>query len=318
MAAGHADFDALLSTTLDNYRDTLEDNLSTQVPLWHFLKENGRITKRGGAKVIEPLLYGSNTTSKTYSDYEALDFTPQEGITAAEFEWRQHAVVVRISGIEEAKNAGKYAVVDLLQAKVEQAEISAVEDFDVMFHGDGTGNTGKNFLGTDALIGDQSSAVTTVGGIDCTDPDNAWWRSYVDRTAGVLTIEDMTHAFHMASRNRVAPQYGETTLELFEAYNAQLQANQRFTDPKTAEAGFRNLVFQGVPLMWSDNIASGSVEFINPKFLRLNQLGDTWLKNGKFVEDELSDSKSSKILSYGQLSVSNRKLAGSRLEDRTA
>lgn len=318
MVDANPNYDALLSTTLDNYRDTLEDNLSKNVPLWHFLKTQGRVTKKGGNKVVEQLLYGKNTTSKTYSGYETLTMTPQDGVTAAEYEWRQHAVVVNISGIEEAKNSGEYAVIDLLQSKIEQAEISAIDDFDIMFHGDGTGNSGKNFLGTGALIGDASSSVTTVGGIDATDSDNAWWRSFIERTAGALTIEDMTHCFHMASRGQESPKYVESPLDLFESYNAQLQANQRFTDPKTAEAGFRNLAFQGIPFIYGDHATAGTVEFVNPKFLRLATLGDTWLKNGKFQEPDDQDSRSCKILSYGQLTCSNRKLAGSRLENRTA
>lgn len=317
MAAGNTNFDALLSTTMDNYRDTLEDNLSQNVVLWHFLKENGRITKRGGAKIIEPILYGPNDTAGSYELYDPIAIDAQEGMTAAEFDWKQHAVTVAIAGIEEAKNAGEYAVVDLLQSKIEQAEITAIDQFDVMFNGDGTGNSGKDFLGLSALIGDENG-VAVVGGIDCTDADNDWWRSYVDDTAEALTIEDMTHAFHMAVRGREMPKYGQTTLALFESYNAQLQANQRFTDPKTAEAGFQNLTFQGKPLVWGENVPTGTVTFVNPKFLRLNVLGDKWLKNSPFTSPETVDARYSKILSYGQLSVSNRKLAGSRLESRTA
>lgn len=318
MTAGNTNYDTLLSTTLDNYRDTFDDNLSKDVVTYHFLKKNGRVkTLSGGAKIVEPLMYGSNSTAKTYSLYDSLDYTPQDGMTAAEFEWRQHAVTVIIAGIEEAKNSGPEAVIDLLDAKVQQAEISAIQSFDVMFNGDGTGNSGKNFLGLGALIGDASSSITTVGGIDASDSDNAWWRSYIKRSVGALNLEDMQRAFYGASRGTVSPEWGQTTLDVFLEYNALLQANQRFTDPKTAEAGFQNLTFHGKPIVWGPNVPSGTLTFANSKFLRLNKLGDTWLKPSKFRELEGKDARSSRILSYGQLTISNRKLGGSRLEDIT-
>lgn len=314
----NVNFDTMLSTTMNNYRKTMEDNLSKNVPLWHFLKQSGKVNKGGGVKIIEPILHGPNTTAGSYAGYDILPLTPQEGVSAAEYDWKQHAVTVIISGIEEAKNSGEHAVVSLLQTKIEQAEITAIDQFDVMFNGDGTGNSGKNFLGLKAIIGDNASTVTTVGNINCTTAGNEFWRSYVDRVAEQLTIEKMTKAYHQAVRGRNQPKYAQTTLALFESYNAQLQVNQRFTDPKTAEAGFQNLTFQGKPLMWGDNNEAGVVMFVNTDFLRLNTLGDTWLKNSKFTEPDDQDARSCKILSYGQLSCSNRKLAGSRLEGKTA
>jgi len=41
--AGNANFDALLSTTLANYRKQLTDNVFTARPLTYFLMDKGRI-----------------------------------------------------------------------------------------------------------------------------------------------------------------------------------------------------------------------------------------------------------------------------------
>lgn len=314
----NTNFDAILSTTLANYRDTLEDNLSKNVPLWHFLKKEGRVNRKGGEKAVEQIMFGKNPNSKTYSDYETLDLTPAEGISAAEYPWKQHAVTVAISGMEEAKNEGKHAVIDLLQSKIEQAETTAIDDFDVMFWSETVGNSGKDFNGLGLLIGDENSTVTTVGGIDCTDPDGEFWQSFVERTAGTLSVADMTDTYLRAVRGTDRPKFGATTLELWQAYNNALQANQRFTDAKTAEAGFHNLLFQGAPLLWGDNVPEGTMTFVNPKYLRLAILGDNLLRAGKFDSPSDLDARYAKILTKGQLTTSNRRLAGSRLEGRTA
>jgi hypothetical protein len=75
--AVNANFDALLSTTLANYRDKLTDNVFTARPLTYWLSEKGRIrTESGGTKIVEQLIYGQNDTVKSYSGYETLSLTP--------------------------------------------------------------------------------------------------------------------------------------------------------------------------------------------------------------------------------------------------
>jgi len=87
--AGNASFDSLLATTLANYRDQLTDNIFTARPLTYFLMDKGRIRMvDGGTKIVEPLIYGTNSTVASYSGYDTLSLTAQEGISAAEYDWK--------------------------------------------------------------------------------------------------------------------------------------------------------------------------------------------------------------------------------------
>ena len=109
-------FDQLLATTLANYRDQLTDNVFTARPLTYFLTDKGRIRMiDGGTKIVEPLIYGTNSTVSSYAGYDTIGLTAQDGITAAEFEWKQYAASIAISGIEEAKNNGDQAILNLLE-----------------------------------------------------------------------------------------------------------------------------------------------------------------------------------------------------------
>src|SRR4051812_3452539 len=153
MVVANPNYDAILSTTLANYRDKLEDNISTRVGLWWWLKEKDRVrTVSGGQKIVEQLLYALNPTGSSYQLYDTIAVTASAGITAAEYPWKQHAVTIAIAGIEEAQNSGEAAIIDLLAAKTKQAEMTAAEQFETMFLSDGTGNSGKDFLGLGALI----------------------------------------------------------------------------------------------------------------------------------------------------------------------
>ena len=59
----------------------------------------------GGESIVEHLLYGLNSTVKSYSGSEVLDTTLQEGMTIARFNWKQYAVTVGITGLERRSNS---------------------------------------------------------------------------------------------------------------------------------------------------------------------------------------------------------------------
>jgi len=81
----------------------------------------------GGVKIVEPLIYGTNGTVGSYSGTDTISLTAQSGITAAEYDWKQYAASIAITGIEEAQNNGEQEVINLLEAKIMQAEESIRE-----------------------------------------------------------------------------------------------------------------------------------------------------------------------------------------------
>jgi hypothetical protein len=281
--------------------------------------DKGRIrTESGGTKLVEQLIYGENSTVKSYSGYEPLLLTPQEGISAAEYDWKQYAASIAISGIEEAKNNGEHAIIDLLEAKIMQAEESLREGFNRMFFADGTGNSGKDWNGLGNLVG-----TTAVGGIDpVLDPTNSWWTSYVDSGSGgttgdPLSLLDMATAYNSTSVGNDHPDVILTTQTLFEKYESLLQPQLRYTDTKTADAGFQNLLFKSAPIMYDVHAPEGTMFFLNSKYIKLVGHSDKWFKQTEFVRPENQDARFALIMCYGNLVVSNRAKQG-KLTGRTA
>ena len=309
---GNANFDALLSTTLANYRDKLTDNVFTARPLTYWLSDKGRIrTESGGTKIVEQLIYGQNDTVKSYSGYETLSLTPQEGISAAEYDWKQYGASIAISGIEEAKNNGEHAIINLLEAKIMQAEESMREGFNQMFFSDGTGNGGKNWNGLGNLV----EAGNTVGGIDSST--ELWWKSYEENTAEALSLLKMATAYNSVSVGNDHPDVILTTQTLFEKYESLLQPQLRYTDTKTADAGFQNLLFKSAPIMYDVHAPAGTMYFLNSKYLKLVGHTDKWFAQTEFVRPENQDARFALIMCYGNLVCSNRKKQG-KLTGKTA
>jgi hypothetical protein len=312
MASANSNFDTLLSTTLANYRDQLTDNIFTARPLTYTLMEKGRIRMlNGGTKIVEPLIYGLNNTVGSYGGYDTLNLAPQEGISAAEFEWKQYAASISISGIEEAKNNGEQEIINLLEAKIMQAEESMREGFNTMFFGSGTGNSGKDWNGLGNLV----ESGNTVGNIDSNT--YTWWKSYEENTSTALTLAQMATAYNSVSVGNDHPDTLLTTQTLFEKYEALLQPNLRYTDTKTADAGFQNLLFKSAPVMYDTGCTAGTFYFLNSKYLTLVGHTSKWFDQTAFIRPEDLDARYALIMCYGNLTVRNRAKQG-KLTAKTA
>jgi len=312
--AGNTNFDALLSTTLANYRSQLTDNVFTARPLTYFLMDKGRIRMlNGGTKIVEPLIYGQNSTVASYSGYDTISLTAQEGISAAEYEWKQYAASIAISGIEEGKNNGEQEIINLLEAKIMQAEESMREGFNQMFFADGTGNSGKDWNG----LGNIVEASGTVGGINRATAGNEFWRSYEENTAEALSLAKMATAYNSVSVGNDHPDMVLTTQTLFEKYEALLQPQLRYTDTKTADAGFQNLLFKAAPVVYDVHCTAGVVYFLNSKYLSLVGHSGKWFAQTEFVRPENLDARYALIMCYGNLTCRNAAKQG-KLTAKTA
>ena len=308
MAAGNADFDQILSTTLKNYIPKLADNVFTARPLFYALT-NGQTLRRisGGAKIVVPIIYGTNSTAGSYAGDDTIAITAQTGISAAEYSWKQYAASVTINGIEEAKNNGEAEIIDLLEGKVMQAEETIIQNMNTMFWGDGTGNASKDMNGLNKLVG----TGLTVGGIDATDVANDWWRSDLTNQAGVLTIAAMAKTYNNVSVGNDQPTIIISDQDEYEAYEALLQPNLRYTDARVADAGFQNLLFKGAPVTFdSDTNLDTKMFFLNTKYIRLVAHTETWFQTTPFVRPTNQDARYAQILCYGELTTSNRARQG--------
>lgn len=315
MAAGNANYDAILSTTLKNYRPTLEDNVFNQRALTNWLKDKGRIeTATGGAKLVVPLVYGKNSTSGSFGMWDTLPTTPQEGISAAEFSWKQAAVSIAIAGLEEAMNSGSEQVIDLLQSKIMQAEESLNETFNGFFFGDGTGNTSKDFNGLKNIVASDTSdsaAYAALGGITADSTTNAFWRSYVEATSTPLTLAILSTMWDgIAQGTNQTPDFLITTSALWEKYESLLQPQLRYSDPKTADAGFTNLLYKGAPVCLDIDCTSGTLYALNSKYLKLKRHGSKWFSNTPFMRPPNQDARYAQIICYGELVTSSRRRLG--------
>jgi len=311
--AGNPDFNALLSTTLQNYQPTLVDNIFKDLVLLNHLNERGRVqVEEGGTSIVEPLMYAVNNTVSSYSGYDAIDLTPQDGISAAEYQWKQMAASIAISGIEEAKNRGTEAIIKLLNAKIQQSEMSLKSSLNDMLYSNGTGNGGKDFNGLGNIVATQNN---TVGGIDSTT--NTWWNPTQATTmAATLSLVNMADVYNRASKGSDVPDLIVTNNSLYEKYESLLTPNVRYQDVAKANAGFQNLMFKQTPMVFDLALATDTSDapmyFLNTKYLKLTGMTGHWFATTDFQKGTVAgvDARYALVMAFGELTCSNRSRQG--------
>ena len=310
--AGNPDFNAILSTTLQNYQPTLVDNIFKDLVLLNHMNAKGRVQmEEGGTSIVEPLMYAVNGTAGSYSGYDAIDLTPQDGISAANYQWKQMAASIAISGIEEAQNRGTEAIIKLLNAKIMQAEMSVKSDLNSMLYGDGTGNGNKDFNGLGNIV---ATVNNTVGGIDASS--NTWWNPYQDVSASTLSLVDMGKVYNNASKGNDTPDIIVTNEDLFSKFESLLTPNTRYQDVSKANAGFQNLMFKQTPVVFDLALAADTsaapMYFLNTKYLKLVGMNGHWFNTTDFQSGTVAgiDARYALVLAFGELTCSNRSRQG--------
>lgn len=275
MASPNSSWTDILTTTLYNRTKKLADNVSDSTAILSRLKEKGRIrTVSGGEAILQELEYAETTNAMWYSGYEQLAINPQELFTAAEFAWKQAAASVIISGLEMLKNAGPERQINLLRARVSNAEKSMVNMVAGGMYSDGTGSSGKTIGGLQLLVAD--TPTNTVGGISGTT--YSWWKnvaydlSSLGSTASSTNIQThMNRTYVQVCRNNESPDLILTDNVYYTAYLGSLQTIQRITNDKMAQAGFQNLKYMGADVVLDGgrggNCPASHMYFLNTDYL---------------------------------------------------
>lgn len=243
----------IVATTIQNRSGKLADNVTQNNAVLQRLKARGNVRPfSGGNVILEEIMYTDSSTNNTnsYSGYELLNIAPNSPISAAQFDIKQYASAVTISGLEMLQNSSKEQIINLLEGRIQVAEAQLMNRISGDLYLDGTGNGGKNVTGLAAAVADAPSS-GTYGGID--RATWSFWRnvSYDATTDGGAAASASNIQTYMTS---VAIQLvrGTDKADLIIADNnyykffvASMQAIQRVTSEESAGAGFASLKFYG-------------------------------------------------------------------------
>src|SRR3990167_2786317 len=98
---GPTNVDALLTTTrsvISEAREFLNDAIFNRITLLKWLQEKAQVTKQGGASILMPLLYARANGFAAYSADDVISVTGSEGLTNAQYPWRNYAGPITLYG----------------------------------------------------------------------------------------------------------------------------------------------------------------------------------------------------------------------------
>lgn len=295
MARPNSNYSDIIATTIESRSKTIADNVTKNNALLMRLKKRGKIkTFSGGHKIIQELSFAENGNAGWYSGYDVLPVAASEVIGAAEFEIKQLAVPVVISGLEQLQNAGPEQMIDLMEERIGVAEATMANFISAGLYSDGVNGVGgsRSIVGLEATTPDNTSsgaiATGTYGNISRVD--YAFWRPYYyDTTAAFSSSLTADPGIPFALNNTwVKLQRGADRPDLiimdnlgWVAYVASLQNFQRFTTTDEAGLGFPSLKFMDADVVLDGGIGgfagdetgdgtpdtTGTVYVLNTKYL---------------------------------------------------
>jgi hypothetical protein len=263
----------IVATTIESRSKKIADNVTKNNALLTYVDKRGNIkTVSGGSVIFQELSFAENGNAGWYSGYDLLPVAAQDVISAAQFDLKQAACPVIISGLEQLQNAGKEAMMDLLDGRIGVAEATMANLLAGGVYSDGTANGGKQITGLDAAV-PVNPAVGIYGGIN-----RAVWTFWQSKatTAGAaltnLTVQAaMNTMWASLVRGMDRPDLIVMDGFMWGIYLASLQAQQRFTDPKSATLGFPTVKYMDADVVLDGGIGgfcpAKTMFFLNTKYL---------------------------------------------------
>jgi hypothetical protein len=312
----------IVATTIESRSKKIADNVTKNNALLTWLDSRGNVkTISGGYKILQELSFAENGNAGYYSGYDLLPVAAQDVISAAEFEIKQAACPVVISGLEQLQNMGREQMIDLLDGRLAVCESSMANLLASGIYSDGTGSGGKQVTGLDLAV----SITPTVGAYGGIDPaTNAFWQNkYTAAGLDATTVDGaMNTMWASLVRGMDRPDLIVMDNLFWGIFIASLQSQQRFNTAGSATRGFPTIKYMDADVVLDGGLGgfatTKTAYFLNTKYLH-------WRPHGRRNMVPLAPNKryainqdaEVQILAWaGNLTCSGRQFQG-RLVDNT-
>lgn len=309
-------FTELVSTTYNKHASKVVDNISNRNALLKYMKRRGNTrVEDGGLTIVMPLDYASNGTYQRYNDWDLLNISQSDVLSAAQYQWRQIAINIVASGRELRINSGESQIIKLASARLKNAIRTFSNNFSTDLYS--AGSLSNQINGLQAIVADTNT--NTVGGIDA----NTWsfWQNTVADASDLVTtisavnIENgcMLPTWLTLDRGpEDQPDLIIADTNYYTFFEGSQTSIKRYNDSAKADAGFVTMKYKHADVMYDGNsgIPSNHMYFINTNYLELVAHKDANMTEMDSLHPVNQDGSVIPILWMGNLVCSNRKLQG--------
>lgn len=297
----------VLTTSLADYRKQLIDNVYNDVPALRILNEAGR--KRmvdGGVSIVEHIISAKQTDGGFYSGADTLNTEQGDNTMLCEYKWQNCYEPIQITRDDERQNAGSsHKLLDLVGTRIQLAEMAMKDRLGQALV---TSVAEANNLIPLSMLVNTGTLGTIVGGTD------TFWQS-TSTTSGAFAAQgltDMSTLYYALSSSSAQdnPTHILTTSAIFQKYEQTRLPLERIQNTMTANAGFTNLTFKGIPVIYDQYVDSGVLYMMNTNYWNLVVDSETDMVTTPFIAPTNQTVKVAFILWRGQQTTNNRRRHG--------
>lgn len=295
----------VLSTSLADYQKRLIDNRYNETVVEKLCNQSD--TKKmvnGGLSIVETLIKDKQTDGGFYLGADLLNTQQGNTTTLVEFRWQNVYEPIQITRDEERQNAGdQHKILSLVDTKVKLANKAIRDRLDQAFSTPVA--AANNLLDLETIVA--SGALGTLNGATDT-----FWQSNVTASGSFAAqgLTDMTTATYAVSSAAQIdnPTHYLTNKVIFQKFEQTRLPLERISNGDlSANAGFTNLTFKGVPVIYGNYIGSGLMFGLNMNYIYLAVDSQTDYITTPFISPTNQTVKVAFILWRGNLLSNNRR-----------
>jgi len=253
--------DRVYSTTLQAVRDTVAMEIVQSNPLLFHMYRQGAVMYEGGTECRLPVVLTESSNVSAISTYETFSTTPEDGPDTARYPtWHKNRASVIVDNTELSQNRGAYQIVNLLNAKMAIAKISLMNELSRQLF---TSNSAapKEIAGLPDFIS-STGTVGTVGGITQSAYAN-WQNQFATITAfGTDGLDAWEQVYMDCSKKGTHPDIILVDPQVYRFFKRLVAPNQIERDNALWDQGFQNLLFEGTPVVPTEQLTAGEAYFL--------------------------------------------------------
>ena len=286
------------------------DNVYNSNVLFYRWYHANKFVQQGGTQIEQPLMYTRMAAGGSYSGYQLLNVTPSDTVQNAAFPWAQYYSPVTIDGLTLLRADSPIAIADFVATQFKQSEMDLSDLLGTGLWSDGAN---ANDIQGVRLAVDNGTISSSYGAIN--HSGNTWWNAQIDSTTTTMTLLALQSLFGSCTQGGRAPTIIFSTQANYNRYwNLNLSPQQFPVQPggkdmQLAQAGFENLLFNGVPWLVDSHIPTtgteGNIFFLNEDYIQIVTAARADFHLQDFQTPVNQDAMTALLIWAGQLVFSN-------------
>lgn len=291
-----------------SYIPYLVDQVFISNPLTARLKSKNQIILDSGTNIRQPFISDKLVTG-SYSYMDTFDISYKKTTDYLEFDWKGLWVNITLDNWSVALNEGVDGVANLVESKMQNAEMSLIDQlsywittdpsdskaFDGLWNGCDDGNTYATY-----------GKITRTAGFSYGAIGNQALNSYIDSAGGMITPDRLRRAMGQATIGNKKPDLIMVTQKIYDQIWARVITQWRTLGSKHADLvdyGFDGIDFDGAAIVVDQHLPAGYIYGLNTNYIKMviNKHRNFYLEDWQRPIN--ADARVTQILTQGNLIV---------------